>query len=232
MNVKEIFEGLADPARREEAAAELRAELGRIADSALASAGADERDDAVQRVALKLWTMVERGAAGKISGWGYLRRMLINSHYNAWRKDKTRRERELSAGQRVFGEGSLAPGSPEAAAAKVREQLERLVETAVAARRRNREDLRRVAEQIIDLEAGITTMDQVLRDEGVEHDTEPAERKRIVDRVLQRHCRARRELREAVERLEASGDLSVDEKADLLEICRHLKCQKRSHAGV
>jgi hypothetical protein len=233
MSIRETLEGLADPTRRQDAARALLEELREIAQYALSRASETDREDAVQRVALKLWTMTTDGTIQRISGRRYVRAMLLHSFYNALRQEKIRRGHEGEAGRTPKGQPTHEPVSPETIVSDLQRLVDQIIESAIEARTQNQEDLRRDAAQVFALATGTTTMTEVLSGEGFCPEVTSKERKRIVDRVLKRHSRTRKELQAAVIRLEASEAIAPDEAADLREICQlFFKCQKVAPAGL
>ena len=235
LDLPALFEALADPERRQAAGAELLEGLRALAARAIPRASPEERQEVLQRVALVLLERVEAGRPAPEHGAAYVRRMLHNAWIDRFRRRRLARDLEDRL-EEAPGAGPDGPWllDPEEAEAGLRRQFDGLVDEAATRRQpRYREDLRRAAEQVWRLAAGDTTMEALLAEQGLEPGAPEPERKRVVDRLLQRHHRARLALEQTVDTLTSTGEASVEEAAWLRRVLAALvRCQRPSPSPV
>lgn len=92
------------------------------------------------------------------------------------------------------------------------------------------EQFRASCAEMLDLKLGKRDFEQVLQNNGVTPGFDPGQRKRIVDRLQQRHKRARDALAKFVGGLEAKGELDADKAAAWRE--RIIRLRRRQNGGV
>jgi DNA-directed RNA polymerase specialized sigma24 family protein len=238
MNIPQILQGMTstDGKVRKRATQALRERLVAIARQSLSSTPDHERDDVVQRVFIKLWTMVEDDSYGVVSSDGYVRSMIVNGLRDHIRAE-VRQRGHIDALRRVApipGDLQAEPLSETELARQLSEKLELLVVTVEAARSpRFKENVRRDVDQLVAMAAEHVTMDDAIAEEWATTTNSEKERKAARDRVLKRHERIRRDLGDAIERLEKRGDVSSEEAVELRGVCTLLlRCQRSEPADV
>jgi DNA-directed RNA polymerase specialized sigma24 family protein len=236
MSIPQILQDMTSTDRkaREHAARALHVRLVAIARQSWSNTPDHEREDVVQRVAIKLWTKVEDGTYGDVMNDGYVRAMIVNGLRDHIRAEVRERGR-ITAFRSVTPCFQQARQFSEAELTRqFEEKLELLVTSVEAARSpRFKENVRRDVDQLVAIAAGLTTMEDVMAEEGVTTASSEKEKRAARDRVLKRHERIRRELGDAIDRLEARGDVSREEAVELRGVCALLlRCQKRESTDV
>ena len=206
-----------------------------LARQSLRGAPPEEWEDTVQRVAIKLWTMIEDGTYTTIKGEGCIRTMVVNDFRSHIRRAQRRRRTRdaLITANSVRGTKIQTDNlSIEEHAKQIAKDLERLVSHTMSNRRSDyREKFMRDYGQLVALAAGSTTMVQLLEKEGLTPESGESERKTVRNRVLKRHSRVRKDLNDSVDRLLTTNEITMEEAGEYRRILSVLLRCQRSQPG-